>query len=151
MRFNVFGFYLLFLLALAACTNSQKEAVKTDPESSLPGQLSKKDSIEVGEDKKEFSALVKNIYKTDDGIFIVLDFVEVVDHNTGEREVRNANPKLRKYMAVDSTLIYLKNCKEVKASDLLLFHTEILKDSIQIAVGSAKNGKLESINFGCYD
>ncbi len=151
MKINFSNFKIIFLLAFISCNQGQKETVKIENQKiDSFNYLAKADSVETGEDKKEFSALVKNISQ-EDGVVIILDFVEVIYSNSGERKVKNTNSKLRRYKADSSTLIYLKNCNEVRVSELHLFRNEILKDSTQVAIGSSKNGKLESINFGCYD
>ena len=135
----------LSLLAVACNPVKQK-----DTNSLVPAQRFTRE-IKLGEDKEEMHGLVKRIYNIDHSVFIDLDFIEISYKNVDERVIKNNNPMIRTYEVDTSTLIYSNDCKTLKSFELLEpAHANLLDSSI-IVVGSSKDGKMTSINFGCYD
>jgi hypothetical protein len=108
------------------------------------------DEIILGEDMEEINSYVKDIYKKNGIIYIDLDFVEIKYENIDERVVVNKNPKIRTYIVDLYTEILSKDCKELNALDMLKHKDSLLKDKITVVIGKAKDGKMLSINFGCY-
>lgn len=106
--------------------------------------------IVLGEDKDEINALVKRIYEVNGEVFIDIDFVQIKFENVDERVVVNENPKIRTYKVDSKTLIYSKDCKTLNLKELIKSKNKILQDKTIILVGKAKEGRMESLNFGCY-
>lgn len=103
------------------------------------------DKMNLGEDIAEINCYVKKIYRKNNLTFVDIDIVQIKYYSEGgERHIINENPKIRTYIVDDSTIIYGHNCERITPEKL----TEIEKSII--VVGSAKDGVLESINFGCY-
>lgn len=109
----------------------------------------------LGEDIAAFNAYTKNIYKKNDKIYIDLDFVEIRYPQEGEwdvsdRKIVNKNTKIRTYIVDENTTILSDNCKKIIATELWEHRKAVLMRPEIIAIGSAKNGKIVEINFGCY-
>lgn len=107
--------------------------------------------IKLGEDIKEIRAYTKNLYKVGGRVYIDLDLVTITYRNIDERVVVNKSTKIRTYIVDQNTLIYADNCKEVSPSELLKRKAIILKKKAIVVVGASKNGKMVSVNFGCYE
>ena len=117
--------------------------------------LTKQTNIQLGENVSEINAYAKNIYQKNGKTYIDLDFVEIRYPTEGEwdvsdREIINNNPKIRTYIIDDSTSILSNVCKEMTASELYQARKSLLKDKTIIVIGKSENGKMLSINFGCY-
>ncbi|TDL99585.1 MAG: hypothetical protein C4K58_06755 [Flavobacteriaceae bacterium] len=108
------------------------------------------DEITLGEDKEEINCYVKNIYNRNEIVYIELDFVEIKYENVDERVIINNNSKIRTYIVDSHTSIGTKDCKELNALDMLKYKDSLLKDKTTIVIGESKDGKMLSINFGCY-
>lgn len=117
---------------------SEYEDVKIDNHSN--------DKTILGEDAQEINCYVKNIYEKNGIIYVDVDFIEIKDENV----VVNKNPKIRTYIIDSHTEITTKDCKQLNALDMLKNKDILLKDKITVVIGESKNGKMLSINFGCY-
>ncbi len=144
MRNRIIFYFLLNILI--AC-----DAKKVD--NSVSEKLPTKSISEVslGEDKEEIHGLVKDLYEIDKNILIDIDFIDIKYKNVDEKIIVNNNPKIRTYKIDSLTIIYSKDCKNLKANELLQIKTKILQDTSVIVVGNSKGGKMIDINFGCYD
>jgi len=127
---------------------SANHKTKTDSSKSKSSVSSKQ--IVLGEDKDEINALVKGIYEVNGEVFIDIDLVQIKFENVDERVVVNENPKIRTYKVDSKTLIYSKDCKTLNLKELIKSKSKILQDKTIILVGKAKDGRMESLNFGCY-
>ena len=70
--------------------------------------------------------------------------------DVSDREIINNNPKIRTYIIDDSTSILSNVCKEMTVSELYQARKILLKDKTIIVIGKSENGKMLSINLGCY-
>lgn len=118
-------------------------------------QLEKLDTA-LGEDIAAFNAYTKNIYTKNGKIYIDLDFVEIRYPQEGEgdvsdRKIVNKNTKIRTYSFDENTAILSNNCKEFSPTELWENRKAVLMRPEIITIGSAKNGKIVQINFGCYE
>lgn len=130
-------------------SSSKEDLIKTD---SVKGKKNSKTSTKIvlGEDKDEINALVKGIYEINGEVFIDLDFVQIKFENVDERVVVNENPKIRTYKVDSETLIYSKDCKTLNLKELIKSKDKILQDKAIVLVGQSKDGRMQSLNFGCY-
>jgi hypothetical protein len=110
----------------------------------------KQNEIILGEDTPEINAYAKGIYKKDGKFYVELDFVEIKYKNVDERVIVNKNPKIRTYLIDHRTSIASKDCKELTPEELLKIRKKLLNDKNIIVIGTSKDGKMESVNFGCY-
>lgn len=108
------------------------------------------EKIVLGEDLNEINAFVKNIYSKNGKTYVEIDVVQIKYRNTDERVIINKNPKIRTYLIDQNTLTYTDDCKEASLADLMKIKDRILKNKTLLIVGQSKNGKMTSINFGCY-
>ena len=106
--------------------------------------------IILGEDIEEINAYPLNIYKLKGIIYIELDLVKIEYKNIDEKIIVNNNSKIRTYIIDKNTLIYSSDCKTLNPEEFFQKKKTILKNNSTIAVGNSKNGKMISINFGCY-
>lgn len=104
----------------------------------------------LGEDIKEINAFIKNIYRQNEHLYVDLDVIQIKYSKEGSREIINKNNKIRTYEIDDKTLIYSNECKTLNQKELLEIKNTLLSNSTIILVGQSKNGKMVSINFGCY-
>lgn len=155
MKRNVL--WCTILMILFSCNNKEDKQDNRSSENNLTKTDSVKtkkstslDKIVLGEDKEEINGLVKNIYKINGEVFIDIDFVQIKFENVDERVVVNENKKIRTYKVDQETLIYSKDCKTLNTKELIKSKSKILQDKTIILVGKAKDGKMESLNFGCY-
>lgn len=120
--------------------------------SKFDGAAENQDNEEVilGEDTEEINSYVKDIYEKNGIIYVDLDFVEIKYKNVDERVIVNKNPKIRTYIVDLYTEIATKDCKELNALDMFKNKDSLLKDKITVVIGESKDGKMLSINFGCY-
>jgi hypothetical protein len=110
----------------------------------------KQNEIILGEDIPEINSYVKNIYEKDGRFYVELDLVEIKYKNADERLIVNKNPKIRTYLIDDNTWISSKDCKELIPEELLKIKEKLLNDKNIIVIGTSKDGRMKSINFGCY-
>lgn len=155
MKRNVL--WCTILMILFSCNNKEDKQDNRSSENNLTKTDSVKtkkstslDKIVLGEDKEEINGLVKNIYKINGEVFIDIDFVQIKFENVDERVVVNENKKIRTYKVDQETLIYSKDRKTLNTKELIKSKSKILQDKTIILVGKAKDGKMESLNFGCY-
>lgn len=150
---------LIFVFVIQSCENKTNKATENEPQQTVKSDKihpSKYDEpieneeIILGEDMEEINAYAKNIYEKNGIIYVDLDFVEIKYKNIDERVIGNKNPKLRTYIIDLYTLIATKDCKELTALDILDYKDILLKDKSAIVIGESKDGKMLSINFGCY-
>lgn len=150
---------LIFVFVIQSCENKTKKATENEPQQTVKSDKihpSKYDEpieneeIILGEDMEEINAYAKNIYEKNGIIYVDLDFVEIKYKNIDERVIVNKNPKLRTYIIDLYTLIATKDCKELTALEILDYKDILLKDKSAIVIGESKDGKMLSINFGCY-
>ncbi|MDI1255248.1 MAG: hypothetical protein PSV16_04025 [Flavobacterium sp.] len=104
----------------------------------------------MGEDIEEINAYPKKIYKANQIIYIDIDLVKIEYKNIDEKVIVNKNHKIRTYIINENTLIYSGDCKTLTADEFFQNRQLILNSNANIAVGQSKNGKMISINFGCY-
>lgn len=155
---------LIFVFVIQSCENKTKKATENEPQQTVKSDKihpSKYDEpieneeIILGEDMEEINAYAKNIYQKNGKTYIDLDFVEIRYPTEGEwdvsdREIINNNPKIRTYIIDDSTSILSNVCKEMTVSELYQARKILLKDKTIIVIGKSENGKMLSINLGCY-
>ncbi len=108
------------------------------------------EKIPLGEDKEEINAYVKNIYEKDGIVYVDLDFVEIKYKNVDERVIVNRSSKIRTYIVDLDTFVMTKDCKEITSLDMLKYKNKILENRSYIVIGKSKEGKMLSLNFGCY-
>lgn len=155
---------LLFVFVIQSCENKtyKKTTENEQPQQSVtsntihpskfddPAENQNNEKIILGEDTKEINSYIRDIYEKNEIIYIDLDFVEIKYKNVDERVIINKNHKIRTYIIDLYTKIATKNCKELNALDMLKHKDSLLKDKITVVIGEAKDGKMLSINFGCY-
>lgn len=112
--------------------------------------ISVANSIQLGENIDEINAYLKNIYSLNEKVYVDIDIVQIKYINVDEREVINENTKIRTYEIDAKTLIYSNDCKTLKRLDLIKLKDNLLNNKSLILVGESENGKMLSINFGCY-
>ena len=113
-------------------------------------KVSVKNSIELGENIDEINAYLKNIYSLNGKVYVDIDLVQIKYINIDERKIINENTKIRTYEIDAKTLIYSNDCKTLKRLDLIKLKNNLLNNKSLILVGKSENGKMLSINFGCY-
>lgn len=118
-------------------------------QSQLTAQSSAK-AVALGEDLDEINCYVKNIYAIGNNIYVDIDVIQIKYRNIDERYIVNQNLKIRTYLVDKNTLIYSDDCKEISPTHLLKIKSRLLNNKEIIAVGKSENGKMLSINFGCY-
>lgn len=148
MRRNVL--LCLTFIALNSCNQLKEDKSLSKKDLIKINSVKSSAKIVLGEDKNEINALVKRIYEVNSEVFIDIDLVQIKFENVDERVVVNENPKIRTYKVDSKTLIYSKDCKNLSVKELIETKNEILQDQTIILVGKAKDGKMESLNFGCY-
>ncbi|MCC9074253.1 hypothetical protein LNQ49_21920 [Flavobacterium sp. F-65] len=155
MKKNILWFLVLILIF--SCNgnkennlNSEKTHIKTESEK-IKNDLKSSDKIVFGEDKKEINAFLKRIYKINDEVVIDIDFVQIKYENVDEKIIINKNSKIRTYKVDSNTLIYSKDCKTLNKDELFKNRDKIEHDKSTVLVGEAEDGKMKSLNFGCYD
>lgn len=144
MRFLIF----MIIFTLFSCNNKDNNSQQKSK--TLASQNVVEQKIVLGENIPEINAYAKNIYKKNDVIYIELDLVEIKYKNVDDRIIVNNNPKIRTYVIDNRSLIYSNDCKEISASELFKIKEKLLKDHSIIVVGTSENGRMKSINFGCY-
>ena len=144
--------YTLIIITTLSCrrNNTAIPIKKTEKENTENLISSSEKPIKLGEDIDEINAYLKKIYSMNGKIYVDIDIVQIHYTNVDERKIINANPKIRTYEIDDKTLIYSNDCKTYKPFDLIKYKYALLKDKSIILVGKSVNGKMISINFGCY-
>lgn len=146
--------FLIFATAiiLFSCdkTAGKSRLEKTSAEIMTKSDNKQQNEIILGENIPEVNAYVKNIYEKDNKVYVELDLVEFRYKNTDERVIVNNNPKIRTYIIDDNTLIYSNDCKRPTLEELLQIKKKLLTDKSMIIVGTSEDGRMKSINFGCY-
>lgn len=143
MRFLIFT----IIFTLFSCNNDNNSWQKSK---TLASQNVIEKKIVLGENIPEINAYAKKIYKKDNVIYIELDLVEIKYKNVDDRIIVNQNPKIRTYIIDNRSLIYSNDCKEISASKLFKIKEKLLKNHSVIVIGTSENGRMKSINFGCY-
>jgi len=146
--------FLIFTTAiiLFSCdkTTEKNYSQKQSAEIKTKSDNEKQNEIILGEDIPEINSYCKNIYEKGGKFYVELDLVEIKYRNVDERIIVNKNPKIRTYLIDDNTWISSKDCKELKPKELLKIRKKLLNDKNIIVIGASKDGRVESINFGCY-
>ncbi len=108
--------------------------------------------IKTNEDLNEFNAFVKKIYKSDNNIYLDIDIVLVKYYPDGTLKIINNNPKIRTYIVDENSYILTNKCEKIKHTELIELREKLLKlkDNNIITIGETQNGKIITINFGCY-
>ncbi len=143
---------LLILITSFSCKNENniKQEQNVENPTTINSNLSDENTTELGEDIDEINAIAKNIYEKNGTIYVDIDIVQIKYKNIDERVIINENTKIRTYQIDENTLIYSKDCKNLKPLDLLEIKDSLLNDKSIILVGNSEKGKMLSINFGCY-
>ncbi len=139
-----------FILFSCGKTTENNHPKKQSAEIKTKSDNEKQNEIVLGEDIPEINSYCKNIYEKDGKFYVELDFVEIKYKNVDERVIVNKNPKIRTYLIDDNTWISSKDCKELTPEELLKIRKKLLNDKNIIVIGTSKNGRMKSINFGCY-
>lgn len=143
---------LLILITSFSCKNENniKQEQNVENPTTINSNLTDENTTELGEDIDEINAIAKNIYEKNGTIYVDIDIVQIKYKNIDERVIINENTKIRTYQIDENTLIYSKDCKNLKPLDLLEIKDSLLNDKSIILVGNSEKGKMLSINFGCY-
>lgn len=134
---------------LVSCKEENKtEHIEPFKEKSIIQKQS--ENIVLGEDLEEINAFIKNIYSLNEKVYVEIDVVQIDYKNIDEPVIKNENLKVRTYLIDNNTLINTDDCKEINPSELIKIKNRLLNDKSIIIVGKSENGKMVSINFGCY-
>jgi|GEM_PF-6032833 len=146
---------LILLLSIVSCRKDDLQPKSIDHGSSEADTIHReggdKRQIRLGEDIKEIQAYTKDIYEIKNTIYVDIDLVQVRFRNIDEKFIVNERSTIRTYIADQKTLIYANDCDEIDAHEMLRRKKTLLSDSSIVAVGQSKDGRLVSINFGCYE
>ncbi|MCO7319849.1 hypothetical protein OKE80_11055, partial [Riemerella anatipestifer] len=67
-----------------------------------------------------------------------------------EKFIVNKNSKIRTYIIDAHTLVISNDCEKLAPLDILKYKEALLKDKTAVTIGESKNGRMISVNFGCY-
>ncbi|MDY3338677.1 hypothetical protein PG279_05740 [Riemerella anatipestifer] len=150
---------ILTAFILQSCESKVQKTVEIEEQKSLKGYYSppsksneyiEPEKISLGEDFEDINAYAKNIYEKNGIIYIDLDFVEIKYRNIDEKFIVNKNPKIRTYIIDAHTLVISNDCEKLVPLDILKYKESLLKDKTAVTIGESKNGRMVSVNFGCY-
>lgn len=153
---------LILAFAIQSCENKTKKVSENEPAQQMENNSkvhpSKYDDVQngitLGEGVQEISCYVKDIYEKNDNIYVDLDFVEIQYKNVDERVIVNKNPKIRTYIVDIFTEIAARDkdgiCEKIDEREMLKRKNILLKDKTTIVIGESEDGRMVSINFGCY-
>lgn len=95
------------------------------------------------------SVFIKDIYAIKDEIYFELDFI-VIKYDSSIN-ITNDNNRTRLYLLADNAIISdcLKSNK-INSTNILEFKNELLKNRNYIVFFNSNNGRITSLNLGCY-
>ncbi|MDR2270131.1 MAG: hypothetical protein LBF27_04415 [Sphingobacterium sp.] len=153
---------LIIVFTIQSCENTTQRTAKREASEEIendiihpskyddPADSLNNEQIPLGEDQEEINAYIKNIYERNGIVYVDLDFVVVKYENVDERVIVNRNPKIRTYIVDLDTYIMTKDCKKITSLEMLKHKSTLLKDTSTLVIGQSKDGKMLSLNFGCY-
>ncbi|MHA3044003.1 hypothetical protein JSO61_001510 [Riemerella anatipestifer] len=150
---------ILTIFILQSCDSKFQKTVETKKQKTLNSYHSSSPKsneyiepkkISLGEDSEDINAYAKNIYEKNGIIYIDLDFVEIKYRNIDEKFIVNKSSKIRTYIIDAHTLVISNDCEKLVPLDILKYKESLLKDKTAVTIGESKNGRMISVNFGCY-
>lgn len=151
---NKKSIFLKFLIALIlfSCEKFKETTSLKRPSVSIQNTVDNamQNDIVLVEDLPEINSYCKNVYEKDGKYYIELDLIEIKYKNVDKRVIVNKNPKIRTYIIDDNTWISSKDCRELKLGELLEIKDKLVNYKDKVVIGTSKNGRMVSLNFGCY-
>ncbi len=103
------------------------------------------------------SAIIKNIINAENGVYIVVDVVQIKyseNPDDDDYKVINENPKLRTYKVIPNVLIKDSQCMESTTSNYLSHNKDRIKTVSPfgfVLITTNNKGELTKLNLGCWN